>query len=528
LVVIYDTGTGKEILDKVKFMYHNLPAWIRKVIPRKSKAERVSYIDFANGSKVFYLSPSSQRPADTIGRGLNISGVYIDEAAFLPLDKIIGSLSPAYRSAKQQAKKHKFPYYFIITTTPNGKMSYPGRVFYELYTHAIPIEELYDFKTEDWKEHPPEKLKWKLINDKNKPIEYNSYTKIKLHYMELPDTSWVEEEKRRIGYYTSPDGRRKWNQEYELLFLGSKDNIFPDDVIQQLEPVKPTQHIEILPNVTLKLWTDKFDPKNNWYIFGIDTAKSIDGDFSAIEIFDLKNFEQVGELKHRFGSVTEFVRAIIKTILTLMKEYNLGANFTLAIENVGIGNTTIEQLLSYPDYDFSYHILKTKLKSKKTLEYGIPTNATLKQEMIDILYQYVVENPKRIKSYELIEEMQLIERKNNKISAPPGYHDDLFMATAFSAYARYRLIKDPGQITNPSILEDLNPEYKARVKQLMQLSEELIQLSNFGKKDIPNNNSPIITYTGNDIHSIRKTILQNPHEDEEDSFNSEILDLILE
>ena len=493
LIVIYDTTTGKEILDKIKFMYLNLPKWIKKIIPRKSKAERVSYIDFSNGSKIFYLSPSSQRPPETIGRGLNISGVYIDEAAFLPLDKIIGSLSPAYRSAKEQAKKNNYPYYFIITTTPNGRVSYPGKIFYELYTHAIPIEELYDLDNDTWKSSNPVEHKLKLLENNE---FYNNYVKIKLHYTESKDTSWVEEEKRRIGYYTSLDGKRRWNQEYELLFLGSKDSVFPDDIIQEFESKKPAEIIELGPNIKLKLWIDNNElDTNNWYIFGIDTAKSIDGDYSAIEIFDLKNFEQIGELKHRFGNVSDFVRAIIKTIFYLIENHNLKQNFTLAIENVGIGNTTIEQILEFPDYDFSFHIYQTTLKTKKQPVYGIPTNASLKNEMIEILYQYITENPKRVKSHELIEELQIIERRNNKISAPPGYHDDLFMATTFAAYVRYQLLKNP-QFISPEILMEINPEHYGRYKQLELLASSLLKLNilDSNERQDNNNNSTIPIY----------------------------------
>ena len=514
LIVIFDKDTGKEILDKIKFIYSNLPKWIRKIVPRASKGEKVTYLDFANGSKVFFLSPSPQRPPERIGRGLNLSGVYIDEAAFLPLDKLFTSLAPAYRSAKVQAAKNSFPYYFIISTTPNGRLSYPGRIFYEYYTHAIPIEELYDFSTNNWKSDNPKLLRDEIMKQSE---FYNNFTKIKIHYSELPDTSWVEEEKRRLNYYTSIEGKRRWNQEYELLFLGSKDTIFPDDIIQELEPVKPKHIIDLGQNIQLKLWIDNFD-ENNWYIFGIDTAKSIDGDYSAIEIFDLKKFEQVGELKHRFGSVRNFSNYIIKLIFYLIKNHNLKANFTLAIENVGIGNTTIEFLLDYPDYDFSQHILQTELKTKKTPVYGIPTNASLKIEMINILYQYINENPKRIKSYDLIEELQLIERRNNKISAPPGYHDDLFMATTFSAFARYQLLKNPKYIS-PEILEDIDEEYKARIKQLeksLSLFTEL-QLSTLPENNNSsnNNNNGLIT-----IVNSRKEALEladNNNDDNEDS-----------
>ena len=504
LIVIHKTDTGKELLEKIKFMYSHLPQWIKKIVPRKSKAEKVSYIDFANNSKIFYAVPSSQRPADTIGRGMNLPGIYVDEAAFIPLDKLFSSLRPAYRSAKNQAIKSKYPYFFIITSTPDGRLSYPGRVFYEYYTHAIPIDELYDFSKHDWKCKPPLNCKLKLM-EKNK--FYNDFVKIRLHYSELPDTSWVEEEKQALHYYTSVEGRRRWNQEYELLFLGSQDNIFPDDVIEQFEPQKPLEIIDIGQNIQFKLWIDSFD-ENNWYIFGIDTAKSIDGDYSAVEVFDLKNFEQIGELKHRFGSVTDFARVIIKMIFTLISEYGLRSNFTLGIESVGIGNTAIEYLLNYPDFDFSPYIFKTKLKSKNRYEYGIPTNSTLKKEMIDIFYMYIVQNPKRIKSYDLIEELQIVERKNNKIGAPPGLHDDLFMASVFTAYVRYNLLKQPGYI-NPEILKDIDEDFRARYEKMSQYTEQFLQLAehlNTIYKDDQTNRSIVPIYDNTTIREIREKL----------------------
>jgi len=468
VIINYKKDTAKENINMIKFIYENLPDYFKAIAPKKWKAERIEYFELKNGSKVEIKVPSSALPPDQLGRGFNYAFVYIDEAAFLPLNKILGSIQPAYESARRQAQRTNYPYGMVLTSTPNG-MQGLGEQFYRLYSYATPIEELYSFEKEDWIEKPPEKLLEKILQEN--PYR-NNFVRIKLHWSEFPDRdeTWAENIKREIEYYTSPEGKRRWNQEYDLLFLGSEQSLFDDDIISKFESKKHKYTIDVGYGAKVKFWEDLNE--NDYYVIGIDTAKSVTGDYSAIEVFN-SNFEQVAELKYRFGKVKRFAESIKNLLLFFIK--NNVKNFKLFIENNSYGNQIVEELEYYSEYNFLSHMHYT-VKKNGDIEYGITTTSKTKDLMVNALYELIVENPKRIKSQDLISELQLIEIKNGKIGAPKGYHDDLFMAAALSAYGYRELIRQ-GEIT-------LDMQFKAKQKEKIEKALDNIVVYNPLKEDL--------------------------------------------
>ena len=465
VIINYKKDTAKENINMIKFMYDNLPDFLK--IPKKWKAERIEYFELKNGSKVEIKVPSSALPPDQLGRGFNYSLVYIDEAAFLPLKEIFGSIQPAYESARRQAQKTGYPYGMILSSTPNGVQGI-GEEFYKKYMNATPIEELYDFDKEDWLSNDVEKL-FKEILEKN-PYR-NNFVRIKLHWSEFPDRDekWAEEIKREIEYYTSPEGKRRWNQEYDLLFLGSENSLFDDDVISKFEARSPRLILDLKYNAKLKIFNKI--TQDDYYIIGIDTAKSTSGDYSAIEIFN-KDFIQVAELKHRFGKVKRFVEVIIDIIEKIFLEHEI-YNFKLFIENNSYGNQVVEELEYYDKYNILMHMYYQKKKSKNEIEYGITTTSKTKDLMVNALYELIVEDPKRIYSQDLISELQLVEVKNNKIGAPKGYHDDLFMASCFAAFGYRELIRN-GELSQ-FIFNSNNNSNKKNNKKNVDIVDRLIR-----------------------------------------------------
>lgn len=155
------------------------------------------------------------------------------------------------------------------------------------------------------------------------------------------------------------------------------------------------------------------------------------GDYTAIEIYGYRDFDQIAEYHGRLGSLTKFldiVKAVVDYLLSIM-----GDRIILAIENNSIGSSIIEGLEedSNPIYTRLIYTSDPKKGS------GINTNAQSKPIMVSAMYDKIVEGPHIINSSSLINQLSVIEKRaNGSVAAQRGAHDDLFMASSFCAYVK--------------------------------------------------------------------------------------------
>lgn len=293
-----------------------------------------------------------------------------------------------------------------------------GSWFYNMVQNAISSDDIFD-ENNNFVDYADE-----LVND---PVR-NGFIKIKYHWSEDPgkDENWYLEQKRDLNFDT-----RKINQELDLLFVGSTSCIFSDEFLGELKPSKPVDRIRLPHGTHFNLFTHRSDlDKTDYYILGCDTAKSLVGDFNALELYSYSSFVQVGEYFGRLGSLTKYadvVKALIKVLAPIFDNRLL-----VAVENNSIGTAIIEALENANDFDYMQYMY-----SPNKDKLGIYTSPKTKSQMISFLYDYIVDEPHNIKSSDLIDQLNIIERKSNgSISARSGSHDDLFMASALCAYTK--------------------------------------------------------------------------------------------
>jgi len=454
IIINMEKKYAYENLDKIKFIHENLPDFLK--IPITSKG-RKSYVDYAHGSKIQAFFYSTTAKPETVARSLTAPILYIDEGAHIRhIDKIYFSAQPVLSTAVKQAIKNKYPYFIFITSTPNG-VEGDGRWFYEMWSNGIDSDEIFD-----------ENNKLKIKDNKelyNMFPDKNAFCKVKFHWSEDPlkNEDWYNEQKRQLNF-----DKRRINQELDLKFLGSTTCIFDDEFISSLTPKKPIRYIRLVDEFKLKLFKE-FE-NDNYYVIGIDTAKSLLGDKCAIEIYDYKNFEQIGEFNGRLGSVSLYIEGI-RNLLQYI-ESKIGRRFILAIENNSVGNQVVEDLEDdYEDQIFSPDERYT----------GINTNSKTKKLMLSILYDKFINDPNCIKSEDLISQINVIERKSNgSVGAMSGYNDDLFMASAFCAYCYEYTYEDIVHFLN---VKDINKQIEQDYKQTINCAI-IDRFSNDSKNNI--------------------------------------------
>ena len=410
-------------LKIIKFVHENLPEWLR--VPMKYKGERKTFIEFVNGSsiKTFYVSAAT--PPETIARGLTVPIITIDECAFVSkIEQAYGAATPAISKAREQALKNGYPTFTTIISTPNGTVG-DGEFFYKLYTNAIDSDEIYYSNDEEDNPYGNEELinnHMEIMDDQTR----NGFVKVDYLWNEDPtkNEKWFQKMKQDLNFDT-----RRINQEINCLFVGSTGCIFDDDLLSQMVPKKPIEVVRLPHMSKLNIYRelDSLD----YLIVGVDTAKSLTGDYTAIEIYGYRDFEQVAEYTGRLGSLSKF-KDVVKAVVDYLIE-TMGDRIILAIENNSYGASIIEWLEE--DKNPVYNKLIYTVDPKKGT--GINTNAKTKPMMVTEMYDQIVSNTDIVHSKSLINQLTVIEKKaSGTVSAQRGAHDDLFMASAFCAYVK--------------------------------------------------------------------------------------------
>jgi hypothetical protein len=433
--------------------------------------------------------------------------------------------------AQEQAKRNGYPYFTLLTSTPNG-VTGDGKFFFDMYNNAVDSNDIFD----DDCELMPEAEE--IVNDPTK----NGFVKIKYHWSEddSKDDAWYLDQKRGLNFDS-----RKINQELDLMFVGSTSCLFEDEFLARLKPIKPTKRVRLPHSTRLNLYAADFD-MDDYLLIGTDSAKSLTGDFNAIEIFSYANFIQIGEYFGKLGSIRKYSDVIM--VLTQKLARLTNNRLILCIENNNIGSQIIENLeLGYIDeeiaftYDINPHnfdymqyvytpnVNKTRFvnhKIKVDPKYvppGINTNASTKNTMVSHLYDLLVEDPSRVSSSDFISQLNVIEKKSNgSVSAQSGQHDDLFMAAAFCAFVRRLSALDIEPLIG---VENLNFQQK-RINEI----KEAINIAIPEYQSLDDNNKVRMKYDKKeggivyDIESYEDLDRYSPFEKDEDEVGGGISD----
>jgi hypothetical protein len=103
-----------------------------------------------------------------------------------------------------------------------------------------------------------------------------------------PCSAWFESMVKKLKY-----DRRKVAQELECNFLGSGDNVFDSELMQNISKNQlKTPQAKLMGN---SLWIFKEPENGHKYVMGVDVSRGDSEDFSSIQIIDFDEREQVLE-----------------------------------------------------------------------------------------------------------------------------------------------------------------------------------------------------------------------------------------
>lgn len=293
-ILAHKMQQAREILSRIQLAYEHLPKWIQQGIVEWNKGN----IELENGSKILASATSSSAI-----RGGSFNMVYLDEFAFVEnnmQEDFFASVYPTISSGKTTK--------VLITSTPNGL-----NMFYKIWTDS-----------EEGK---------------------NDYKRIDVHWSEVPgrDELWKAETIRNTS-------EEQFRVEFECEFIGSSNTLISATKLRLLRSIAAE-----VSNADTRIFAQPV--KGRQYFTVVDTARGVQGDFSAFIVFD------VSELPYKV--VATYKNNMISPLLYPNIVYQISKHYNSAyilVETNDIG----EQIANILQYDLEYENVLTTVNNGRS------------------------------------------------------------------------------------------------------------------------------------------------------------------
>lgn len=375
--------TAKNMVTKVKFMYENLPSWLKVDAPENNKLN----LRLANGSQIKATSASSDA-----GRSEAVSLLLIDEAAF------IDNIGEIWASAQQTLATGGG---CIALSTPYGT----GNWFHQTWTRAEAAEN--DFL--------PIKLPWYVHPER--------------------DETWRKKQDELLG------DPRMAAQECDCDFSTSGDIVFYPEYIEYYEKTFIKDPME-RRGADQNLWVWESPDYSRTYVVVADVSRGDGKDYSAFHVIDVENNVQVAEYKGQLGT-KEYGHLLVG----IAAEYNEAmlvienANIGWATIQVAIDRAYPNLYYSQKSDQANVNSYFDKYQDHSKMVAGFTMSSRTRPMVVGKFQEYLSDKGVTIQSKRLIEEMKTFIWKNGRPEAQSGYNDDLVMSFGIAMYIRDTSLK---------------------------------------------------------------------------------------
>ena len=360
-------ATAREMLQRLQLSYENLPKWMQQGINQWNRGS----LELENGSKIMAASTSASAV-----RGMSFNIIFLDEFAFIPnhiADQFFSSVYPTISSGKSTK--------VIIISTPHGMNMY-----------------------------------YKLWHDAERGT--NEYLPTEVHWSEVPgrDADWKAQTIRNTS-------EQQFRVEFECEFLGSVDTLISPSKLRIMAYDDPVER-----NGGLDVYEKPIKEHN--YTMTVDTARGIDGDYSAFTVFDTTTVPYKLVAKYRNNEIKPllFPDIIVQTAKAFNHAYVL-------IEVNDIGG----QVADIVQYDLEYdNLLMAAMRGRAgqvvgqgfsggKVQLGVKMSSAVKKVGCSNMKALIEDDKLMISDYDIIAELTTFIQKGQSWQAEEGCHDDLAM-----------------------------------------------------------------------------------------------------
>ena len=425
LIIANKLDTAVEMANKVRSFTEQWPQWVGIDFSPEKNAAR--HFKLNNNCEVKAVATSK----DAL-RGYTPTILIFDEAAYIEAD---GDFWAACMASLSTGGK------VIVVSTPNGY----DPIYYEIYDQSL--RGMNDFKITEmfWYRDPRYTKDLYMVNTKDivhfllnrdeypndvvvdlsisNPYERDlSIVKDYISKGYKPCSSWFEGMVKKLKY-----DRRKVAQELECNFLGSGDNVFESEVLQNIAKNTLQEPGAKLMGGSLWIWKEPI--VGHKYVMGVDVSRGDSEDFSSIEIIDFDEQEQVLEY---VAKVPPDVVADIAYKWGTM----YGAYCVIDITG-GMGVSTARKLqeLGYKGLYVDNVDSANKWKWDPKINDKIPgLNFNSKRVQIISSFEEAARHGFKVRSTRLYNEMNTFIYINGRPDHQKSHHDDCIMGISMALY----------------------------------------------------------------------------------------------
>jgi len=375
--------TARNMVTKVKFMYDNLPSWLKIPADENNKLS----LRLNNGSQIKATSASSDA-----GRSEAVSLLLIDEAAF------IEGIGEIWASAQQTLATGGGA---IVLSTPYGT----GNWFHKTWVSAENNEN--DFL--------PIKLPWYVHPER--------------------DETWRKRQDELLG------DPRLAAQECDCDFSTSGDVVFYNEWLEFLKETTVKDPLE-RRGVDQNLWIWEAADYSREYLITADVARGDGKDFSTAHVIDIQTNTQVAEYRGQmppkeFGYFLVGLGSEYNNAMLVVENASIGWATLDSIIERGYRN-----LYQSPKSDhLTAESYLRVFEGNSEMTPGFTMSMRTRPLVVNKFREYVGDRSVTIHSKRLIEEMKVFVWKNGRPEAQSGYNDDLVMAFGIAMYLRDTSLK---------------------------------------------------------------------------------------
>ena len=374
--------TARNMVTKVKFMFDNLPSWLKVPAEENNKLS----LRLTNGSQIKATSASSDA-----GRSEAVSLLLIDEAAF------IEGIGEIWASAQQTLATGGGA---IVLSTPYGT----GNWFHQTWVRAESQEN--DFL--------PIRLPWFVHPER--------------------DEGWRKRQDELLG------DPRIAAQECDCDFSTSGDVVFYSEWIEFILQTTIKDPLE-RRGADQNLWVWEAADYSRDYMVVADVARGDSKDFSAFHVMDIATNTQVAEYRGQmppkdFGYLLCAIATEYNQALLIVENANIGWSAIDSIVERGYKN-----IYYSPKGDVTIDSFFDQYSDTSKMTPGFTMSLRTRPLVINKFREYIGDRSVTIQSKRLLEEMKVFIWKNGRAEAQSGYNDDLVMSFGIGMYLRDTSLK---------------------------------------------------------------------------------------
>ena len=440
LIIANKLDTSVEMANKIRSFTEQWPSWVGVGFSPDKNAQR--HFKLTNDCEVKAVATSK----DAL-RGYTPTILIFDEAAFIEADGDFWSACMASLSTGGKV---------IVVSTPNGY----DAIYYEIYDQAL--RNMNDFKISEmyWHRDPrytrdlymvkTNDLVHFLLNREDYPKDIvvdlsieNPYERdhsIVTSYIDQgykPCSAWFEGMVKKLKF-----DRRKVAQELECNFLGSGDNVFDSELMQNISKNQLREPLAKMMGGSL--WIFKEPENGHKYVMGVDVSRGDSEDFSCIQIIDFDTREQVleyvgkvppditAEIAYKWGSMYNAYCVVDLTggmgVATARKMQEMGYQGGMYVDNVDTSN---------------------KWKYDPKMNEKIPgINFNNKRVQIIASLEEAARHDFKIYSHRLYNEMNTFIYINGRPDHQKNHHDDCIMGISMAIYVAEKSFQSLTKVVN--------------------------------------------------------------------------------